>query len=108
MMKNSKLALCLSLALIAPLASAKALDVTTESGKISVKTIATGLKNPWSLAVLPDGSFLVTERPGNLRIVQPNGTIGAPISGLPKIVDKGRQRALRHRNVRPAAARRHR
>lgn len=89
MMKNSKLALCLSLALILPFSSAHAIDVSTASGKISVNTIATGLKNPWGFAILPNGSFLVTERPGNLRIVETNGTIGAPISGLPKILDKG-------------------
>ena len=89
MMKNNTLALLLSLALTVPFASAKVLEVTTETGKISVKTIATGLKNPWGFAILPNGSFLVTERPGNLRIVTADGTIGAPISGLPEIVDKG-------------------
>lgn len=88
-MKNNTLVFLLSLAALVPLANAKTLDVTTQTGKINVKTIATGLKNPWSLAILPDGSFLVTERAGNLRIVQPNGTISEPISGLPKIVTKG-------------------
>jgi len=88
-MKNSKFILCLSFALIAPLASAKTIELNTETGKVNVKSIVTGLQNPWGLAVLPDGSFLVTERTGNLRIVQPNGTIGAPISGLPKIMNQG-------------------
>jgi aldose sugar dehydrogenase len=48
-------------------------------------TVAQGLANPWSLAFLPEGRMLVTEKPGRLRIVDKNGTIGAPIAGLPSI-----------------------
>jgi glucose/arabinose dehydrogenase len=48
-------------------------------------TVARGLVNPWSLAFLPDGRMLVTERPGRLRIVEADGRVGAPISGLPAI-----------------------
>jgi len=93
-MKNSKFILCLSLAFSASLlsatsVSAKSLEVNTQTGKVKVKSIATGLKNPWGLAMLPDGSFLVTEREGNLRRVQANGTVGEPISGLPKIISQG-------------------
>ena len=89
MMKISKLTVCFSLVLITSFSNAESIDVTTQNGVVSVKTIATGLKNPWGLAILPSGALLVTERIGNLRIVQPNGTVGAPISGLPKIVVKG-------------------
>jgi glucose/arabinose dehydrogenase len=88
-MKTNKLILCLGLAFITPWVSAKTIELDTQAGKVNVKSIATGLKNPWGLAILPDGSFLVTERTGNLRIVQPNGTIGAPVSGLPKIMNEG-------------------
>ena len=50
-----------------------------------VVTVAQGLVNPWSLAFLPDGRLLVTEKPGRLRIVGSNGTVGAPVSGLPAL-----------------------
>ena len=48
-------------------------------------TVAQGLVNPWSLAFLPDGRFLVTEKPGRLRIVEADGKLGAPLAGLPAI-----------------------
>ncbi len=48
-------------------------------------TVAQGLVNPWSLAFLPDGRFLVTEKPGRLRIVEADGKLGAPLGGLPAI-----------------------
>ena len=47
--------------------------------------VAGGLQNPWSLAFLPDGSMLVTERPGRLRIIR-NGVLDpTPISGVPAV-----------------------
>lgn len=50
-----------------------------------VVTVAQGLENPWGLAFLPDGRMLVTERPGRLRVVSANGTLSAPVAGLPAI-----------------------
>lgn len=47
--------------------------------------VASGLEVPWGLAFLPDGRFLVTERAGRLRAVAPNGLLGPPINGLPRI-----------------------
>src|SRR5690606_30900783 len=47
--------------------------------------LATGLEHPWAVEPLPDGDFLVTERPGRLRIVSATGETGTPISGLPAV-----------------------
>ncbi|MFZ3582584.1 PQQ-dependent sugar dehydrogenase [Loktanella sp. DJP18] len=52
---------------------------------VTVETFADGLANPWGIAALPDGSFLVTERPGTLRRVAADGTLSDPISGVPEV-----------------------
>jgi len=73
---------------ISPNSAAKtsdALQVSTETGKLQVKTIAQGLNNPWSMVFLPNGKMLVTERAGRLRIIDMDGKLGEPISGLPVI-----------------------
>ena len=53
------------------------------------ETVAAGLQNPWAVAFLPDGRFLVTERPGRLRVVQADGKLGTPVAGLPEIAAGG-------------------
>lgn len=60
---------------------------------LDVSVVARGLVHPWAVEPLPDGDFLVTERPGRLRIVSRAGEIGAPITGLPE-VDARRQGGL--------------
>lgn len=55
------------------------------SGKaeFQVQELVTGLRHPWGLAFLPDGSMLVTEREGRLRRIGADASVSAPISGLP-------------------------
>jgi aldose sugar dehydrogenase len=41
--------------------------------------------NPWAMTFLPDGRALVSEKPGRLRVVATNGTVSAPLAGLPPV-----------------------
>src|SRR5579864_3781510 len=41
---------------------------------VAVTTIASGLDNPWAVALLPSGRFLITEKPGRLRILNADGS----------------------------------
>ena len=52
-------------------------------------TVARGLQHPWGMAFLPDGRMLVTERPGRMRIVERDGSLGAPLAGLPPVAAAG-------------------
>ncbi|NBD95474.1 MAG: PQQ-dependent sugar dehydrogenase, partial [Gammaproteobacteria bacterium] len=51
----------------------------------SVDTVAGGLEHPWAIEFLPDGSMLVTERPGRLRVVGADGSVSDPLLGVPAV-----------------------
>ena len=57
----------------------------SSAGNLAVETIASGLVHPWSLAFLPDGRMLVTERPGRMRIVTRAGQLSPPLAGVPDV-----------------------
>ncbi len=69
--------------------TAAAQTFNSSAGKIEVETAAEGLVHPWSLAFLPDGRMLVTERPGRMRIVTRDGKLSAPLAGVPKVHSGG-------------------
>jgi glucose/arabinose dehydrogenase len=51
--------------------------------------LARGLEKPWAVEPLPDGSLLVTEKAGQLRVVSATGQVSAPVAGVPKVDSKG-------------------
>jgi glucose/arabinose dehydrogenase len=70
--------------------AAQTQDLKSEQGTLEVTTITKGLEHPWALAFLPDRKgMLVTERPGNLRVVSADGKLSGPIDGVPKVWAKG-------------------
>ncbi|MGJ8622925.1 MAG: PQQ-dependent sugar dehydrogenase [Yoonia sp.] len=56
---------------------------------ISVTVFADGLDGPWGIAYLGGGQFIVTEKPGNLRVINGDGSVSRPISGLPDVAARG-------------------
>jgi glucose/arabinose dehydrogenase len=62
----------------------------SEKHNFNIVTLVDGLQNPWSVAWLPDGRMLVTERAGRLRIVSKDFRLDPqPVEGLPDIIVRG-------------------
>src|SRR5262245_1903373 len=79
------LALRVVLALSGAVQAADDRTLSSAAGKLAVRTVRQGLVHPWSLAFLPDGRMLVTERPGRMRIVPANGQLPPPLGNVPDV-----------------------
>jgi glucose/arabinose dehydrogenase len=82
--------LLLAAALLAAAGAAGAQAVRTEEHSFRVVLVAGGLDHPWSVAFLPDGRMLVTERAGRLRVVGADGRLAPrPVDGVPQVAEVG-------------------
>lgn len=63
--------------------------VRSERQDFRVVPLARGLDHPWSIAFLPDGSMLITERAGRLRLYRNGALAPQPVRGVPAVVDSG-------------------
>lgn len=73
----------------APELSAQVGSLDTSAGPVVVKEVVSGLQHPWGMAFLPDGRLLITERQGNLRLLDTDDTLSPPLKGTPEVVAKG-------------------
>ena len=83
---------CLLLATLATLGAGQpdpAKIVHSEEGDFRVEIVADGLKNPWGMVKLPDGRFLVTEKGGQMRIVENGKLLENPVEGVPGVAVGG-------------------
>lgn len=56
---------------------------------LRTESVTAGLAHPWAVAFLDGGRFLVTERPGRMRVVEPDGRVGPPLAGVPTVAAGG-------------------
>ncbi|PDS76522.1 PQQ-dependent sugar dehydrogenase [Rhizobium sp. L43] len=77
-----------ALALFSAVSAVAADTVNTQGPTVRVDKLADGLEHPWAVEILPDGAYLVTERPGRMRIIR-DGKVSDPIAGVPKVSARG-------------------
>ena len=66
-------------------------SVRPEHRNLRVVVVARGLEQPWSIAFLPGGDMLVTERPGRLRLIKAGALDPDPVRGIPAVRAGGLQ-----------------
>lgn len=86
-MKAPFLLLVASLSAVA--VPARALEFRSEEHAFRVVKVVEGLERPWSLAFLPEGGMLITEKPGRLRLVREGKLVPQPLQGLPAVAEQG-------------------
>lgn len=64
-------------------------SIERDEGAIKVVTLAKDLNHPWGIEFLPDRRLLVTERGGNLKIIDTANKISEPVKGVPKVFAVG-------------------
>jgi glucose/arabinose dehydrogenase len=74
---------------VATMALGQAPVVRSAEHDFRVVTVVDGLEVPWSMAFLPGGDMLVTERPGRLRIVRDGMLVAEPVAGVPEVFAQG-------------------
>jgi aldose sugar dehydrogenase len=65
------------------------LTVASASTKFKQRIVVEGLQRPWSMAWLPDGTMLVTEKAGRLRLIRQGKLLPTPIAGVPEVMSSG-------------------
>ena len=86
-MKRALLVLAVTslLALIPP-----AMAERSELGELQLTEVVGGLEHPWALAFLPEGQgYLISERPGRLRLLDAQGRLHPPLGGVPTVSARG-------------------
>ncbi|MDD5198520.1 MAG: PQQ-dependent sugar dehydrogenase [Terrimicrobiaceae bacterium] len=63
--------------------------IASERARFKIEVLADGLDHPWGMVKLPDGRFLVTERPGRLRVIAGGKLLPEPIKGIPPVFARG-------------------
>jgi len=79
----------LAMAITLPGTVAAAQEFSSDTYRFKVTTLAQGLDHPWGLAFLPNGDFLITERPGRLRLFRDGVLQEENIRGVPRVADDG-------------------
>src|SRR5688500_13937189 len=65
------------------------IPTAVQAQELRAEPVARGLEHPWAVAFLPQGRFLVTERPGRIRVIEADGKLGPPLAGVPEVAAGG-------------------